>query len=92
MGEYRSRQLRYRFTWDTGAHITTITEDLVPASFLMYTRDTGYLETYGMAANSGIVQIGIELQFSNCLHKIEGLAMIRLTNTMLNMFSGIIVS
>ncbi|KAH0562870.1 hypothetical protein GP486_002520 [Trichoglossum hirsutum] len=77
--------------WDTGAHFTTITEDLVPESFLMHTRDTGYLETYGTAANSGVVQIGIEVQFSNCLHKIEGLATIRPANTMPNGFSGIIL-
>jgi hypothetical protein len=77
--------------WDTGAHFTTITEDLVPASFLMHTRDPGYLEIYGTAANSGVVQIGIEIQFSNRLHKVEGLATIRPASTMPNGFSGIIL-
>jgi hypothetical protein len=77
--------------WDTGAHFTTITEDLVPASFLAHTRDNGYLDKYGTAANSGIVQIAIEIQFSNCLHKIEGLATIRPTKSMPNGFSGIIL-
>ena len=77
--------------WDTGAHRTVITEDLLPAEFVRHARTDEYMAIYGTGDRDSVVQISMEVQFSNCVKKIEGVAIIRSSSSMPNNFSGIIL-
>src|SRR5947207_14807210 len=77
--------------WDTGAHRTVITEDLLPAEFVRHARTDEYMAIYGTGDRDSVVQISMEVQFSNCVKKIEGDAIIRSSSSMANNVYGIIL-
>jgi hypothetical protein len=77
--------------WDRGAHSTVITDDLLPTDFIAHARVDKYLAIYAAASNSSVVQVSIEIQFSNCVQLVEGVATIRPAGSLPNGFSGIIL-
>jgi hypothetical protein len=76
--------------WDTGCHITTISEDLLPPEFLAATRSREYQYEYGMG-DGVTIQIAIGIQSSNVVCASEGIALVRPRHTLPNNFSGIIL-
>jgi hypothetical protein len=76
--------------WDTAAHMTIISEDLIPPSFRDYINDADYHELYG-SADGLSVQISLGIQFSNTQYYLEGIAVVRPQHTLPNNFSGIIL-
>lgn len=76
--------------WDTAAHHTIVSEDLLPISFVKRIRDAEYTAIYGSQGNAA-VQIAISIQFSNCLEIFETICVVRLSETLPNGFSGVIL-
>lgn len=79
-----------RCIWDTGAHHTVVSEDLLPISFVNRIRDAEYMAIYGSEGNTA-VQISINIQFSNCLEVFETICVVRPSETLPNGFSGVIL-
>ena len=79
-----------RCLWDTGAHHTIVSEDLLPKSFLQILREPEYIEKYG-SEGSAFAQVGIDIQFSNSTAIFESVCVVRPPEKLPNGFSGIIL-
>lgn len=77
-----------RVLWDTGAHITIITEDILPKAFLEHIRGPAY--SLYQQPKGYAIQTAITLQLSNCNRRFETIAMVRSVDSVPNGFSGII--
>jgi hypothetical protein len=78
--------------WDSGAHISYISSDLVSEQFNRQLRDPGYLATYQWgSAHSGMCMVDAELEFSNCRHSLAGLVVVCPKDQMPNNYSGVLL-
>ncbi len=82
--------------WDTGAHMTIISDDLLSAAFSKFLRDDPMNEPYkGVVTKNGKtftkVQISIKVEFSNTLVKLEGVGLVIPKEMIPNQRSGIIL-
>lgn len=71
-----------RYLWDTGAHYTMITKDMLPNSFV---------EHIEPGSRPTAVQLGIDVQFSNCTGRFETVCVVCPYDTFSNFFSGLIL-
>ncbi|OJD19811.1 hypothetical protein AJ78_00312 [Emergomyces pasteurianus Ep9510] len=77
--------------WDTGAHCPTITDDMLPPSFLQKIQSDEYIAIYGAGSGHPSIQIALCLQFSNVNFILEGIAIVRPAGSLPNDFSGMIL-
>ena len=81
---------RVSMLWDTAAHFTIVSENLLPKPFRDCINSPGYKKIYG--ADNGIsVQISLVIQFSNTSAYFESIAIVRPSSRLPNNFSGVIL-
>ena len=92
-GEPTSKVSNIPCLWDTGAHITTISDDILSEEFRLFIQAEAYKDYWVTSAdrNSWVVSVGGALQFSNTNLELEFVARVVPRDQMPNGFSGVLL-